>query len=58
VIACIDGYALGGGCELALAALARGQRDCAPGPAEIKLGLIPGYGGTQRLPRLVGQAPR
>ena len=56
VIACIDGYALGGGCELALACTLRVASETARlGQPEIKLGLIPGYGGTQRLPRLVGQ---
>lgn len=56
VIACIDGYALGGGCELAMACtfrLANGGGRF--GQPEIKLGLIPGYGGSQRLPRLVGR---
>ena len=56
VIACIDGYALGGGCELALACtLSLASETARLGQPEIKLGLIPGYGGTQRLPRLVGQ---
>ena len=56
VIACIDGYALGGGCELAMACTLRLANDAARlGQPEIKLGLIPGYGGSQRLPRLVGQ---
>jgi enoyl-CoA hydratase len=56
VIACIDGFALGGGCELAMACTLRLASDAARlGQPEIKLGLIPGYGGTQRLPRLVGQ---
>ena len=49
--------ALGGGCELALACTLRIASDTARlGQPEVKLGLIPGYGGTQRLPRLVGQA--
>ena len=56
VIACIDGYALGGGCELAMACTLRLANHAARlGQPEIKLGLIPGYGGTQRLPRLVGR---
>ena len=56
VLACINGFALGGGCELALACTLRIASDSARlGQPELKLGLIPGYGGTQRLPRLVGQ---
>ncbi|HEX9200106.1 MAG TPA: enoyl-CoA hydratase-related protein [Acidobacteriaceae bacterium] len=56
VIACIDGFALGGGCELAMACTLRLAGESARlGQPEIKLGLIPGYGGSQRLPRLVGQ---
>jgi len=56
VIACIDGFALGGGCELAMACTLRLAADTARlGQPEIKLGLVPGYGGTQRLPRLVGR---
>jgi len=55
VIACIQGYAVGGGCELALACTLRLAADNARlGQPEIKLGIIPGYGGSQRLPRLVG----
>jgi enoyl-CoA hydratase len=56
VIACINGFALGGGCELALACTMRLASDNARlGQPEVKLGIIPGYGGTQRLPRLVGK---
>src|SRR5450759_920161 len=56
VIACINGFALGGGCELALACTMRLASDNAKlGQPEVKLGLIPGYGGTQRLSRLVGK---
>jgi enoyl-CoA hydratase len=57
VIACINGVALGGGCELALACTFRIASDRAKlGLPELKLGLIPGYGGTQRLPRLIGRS--
>lgn len=56
VIACIRGFALGGGCELAMACTLRLAADTARlGQPEVKLGVIAGYGGSQRLPRLVGR---
>ena len=56
VIACIQGFALGGGCELALACTLRlAAEDARMGQPEVKLGLIAGYGGLERLPRLVGR---
>jgi enoyl-CoA hydratase len=56
VIAGINGFALGGGCELAMACTMRlASSNAKLGQPEVKLGIIPGYGGTQRLPRLVGK---
>jgi enoyl-CoA hydratase len=56
VIACVRGFALGGGCELAMACTLRiAAEDAKFGQPEVKLGVIPGYGGSQRLPRLVGR---
>jgi enoyl-CoA hydratase/carnithine racemase len=56
VIACINGFALGGGCEIAMACTMRlASENVKLGQPEVKLGIIPGYGGTQRLPRLVGK---
>jgi enoyl-CoA hydratase len=56
-VAIINGYAFGGGLELALACTFRiATKNAKLGLPEIKLGLIPGYGGTQRLPRVIGEA--
>ena len=56
VIAAINGFALGGGCEIALACHVRfASKNAKFGQPEVKLGLIPGWGGTQRLPKIVGK---
>jgi enoyl-CoA hydratase len=56
VVAALNGFALGGGCELAMACHVRiASQKAKLGQPEVKLGILPGFGGTQRLPRLVGR---
>ncbi len=56
VVAAVNGFALGGGCELAMACTLRvASRTAKLGQPEVNLGIMPGYGGSQRLPRLVGK---
>lgn len=56
VVACVNGFALGGGCEMAMAAdFMIASHNAVFGQPEVKLGLIPGFGGTQRLSRLIGR---